>query len=47
MPNYASVLAVYAFGLEENGQYRCAEKAAPRALALDPDIRAPFTLSSI
>jgi tetratricopeptide (TPR) repeat protein len=36
MPGYASVLAMYAFGLEENGQYRGAEKIARRALALDP-----------
>ena len=35
-PRYASVLAMYAFGLEENGQYRQAEKTARRALALDP-----------
>jgi hypothetical protein len=33
---YASVLAMYAFGLEENGQYRQAEKTARRSLALDP-----------
>src|SRR5262249_23123539 len=35
MPGYASVLAMYAFALEENGQYRRAEKIARRALALD------------
>jgi hypothetical protein len=33
---YASVLAMYAFGLEENGQYNLAERAARRALAIDP-----------
>src|SRR6516164_8263461 len=36
MPGYGSVLAMYAFALEENGQYRRAEKIARRALALDP-----------
>ena len=36
MPGYASVLAMYAFGLEENGQYRRAEKMARRALEIDP-----------
>src|SRR5262249_25576172 len=36
VPGYASVLAMYAFGLEENGQYRRAEKTARQALALDP-----------
>jgi len=36
MPGYASVLAMYAFALEENGQYRRAEEIARRALALDP-----------
>jgi tetratricopeptide (TPR) repeat protein len=33
---FASVLAMYAFALEENGQYRRAEKMARRALAIDP-----------
>ena len=36
MQGYASVLAMYAFALEENGQYRRAEKNARRALTLDP-----------
>ena len=36
VPGYASVLAMYAFALEENGQYRRAEKIARRALLLDP-----------
>jgi tetratricopeptide (TPR) repeat protein len=36
VPGYASVLAMYAFALEENGQYRRAEKMARRAFALDP-----------
>jgi hypothetical protein len=36
VPGYASVLAMYAFGLEENGHYRQAEKIARRALAIDP-----------
>jgi tetratricopeptide (TPR) repeat protein len=36
VPGYASVLAMFAFALEENGQYRHAEKIAWRALTLDP-----------
>src|SRR5262249_929438 len=36
MVGYASVIAMYAFALEESGQYRRAEKMARRALALDP-----------
>src|SRR5262249_39817802 len=36
MPHYAAVLAMHAFGLEENGQYARAEAAAREALAHDP-----------
>jgi hypothetical protein len=35
-PGFASVLAMYAFALEENGQNRLAEKIARRALTIDP-----------
>ena len=35
-PGYASVLAMYAFALEENGEYLHAEGVARQALALDP-----------
>jgi tetratricopeptide (TPR) repeat protein len=36
MPGYASILAMYAFALEENGQYRSAERIARQALRFDP-----------
>ena len=36
MRGYASVLAIYAFGLEENAHYRRAERVARSALTLDP-----------
>ena len=36
LPGYASVLAMYAFALEENGQYRRAERIARQVLMLDP-----------
>jgi hypothetical protein len=36
MPGYASVLAMYAFGLVEDGQYHRAEALARYALVIDP-----------
>jgi tetratricopeptide (TPR) repeat protein len=36
VPGFASVLAMYAFALEENEQYRRAERTARRALSIDP-----------
>src|SRR6188508_2006063 len=45
-PGYASVLAMYAFGLEENGEYDRAEKMARRALALDPRLPAAIHVVS-
>jgi hypothetical protein len=45
-PGYASVLAMYAFGLEENGEYDRAEKIARRALALDPRLPAAIHVIS-
>jgi hypothetical protein len=38
MPGYAAILAMYAFGLEENGAYRQAETLARRALAIEPGL---------
>ncbi len=46
VPGYASVLAMYAFGLEETGQYDRAEHAARRALALDPGLPAAIHVIS-
>jgi hypothetical protein len=46
VPGYASVLAMYAFGLEENGQYEHAERIARRALALDPRLAAAIHVIS-
>ena len=37
MLGYSSVLAMYAFGLEENSEYALAERIARQALAIDPD----------
>jgi tetratricopeptide (TPR) repeat protein len=36
IPGYASVLAMYAFALEENGEFQRAEGIAQQALTLDP-----------
>jgi tetratricopeptide (TPR) repeat protein len=44
-PLYAHVLALYAFGLEENHLYPQAEEAGRRALALDP--RAPWAVHAV
>ncbi len=38
MPGYAAVLAMHAFGLEENGAYRRAERLARRALSIEPGL---------
>ena len=38
MPGYAAILAMYAFGLEENGAYRHAERLARRALTIEPGL---------
>ena len=44
-PLYAHVLALYAFGLEENNLYPQAEEAGRRALSLDP--RAPWAVHAV
>jgi tetratricopeptide (TPR) repeat protein len=36
MSHYPAILAMYAFGLEENGAFRKAERLAHQALAIDP-----------
>lgn len=36
MPGYHAILAAHAFGLEENGDYKAAEKAGRRAVELEP-----------
>jgi tetratricopeptide (TPR) repeat protein len=46
VPGYASVLAMYAFGLEENGEYDRAERIARRALAIDPGLPAAIHVIS-
>lgn len=38
-PGYASVVAMYAFALQRNGQHRRAERTARRALTLEPGRR--------
>jgi tetratricopeptide (TPR) repeat protein len=45
-PGYASVLAMYAFGLEENGEYDRAEMIARRALDIDPTLPAAIHVLS-
>lgn len=44
-PLYACVLALHAFGLEENNLYAQAEEAGRRALALDP--RVPWAVHAV
>lgn len=46
VPGYASVLTMYAFGLEENGGYDRAEQMARRALSLDPGLPAAIHVIS-
>jgi tetratricopeptide (TPR) repeat protein len=48
LPGYHAVLAMHAFGLEENGEYERAEQAARTALALDPfDARAHHVMAHV
>ena len=48
LPGYHAILAMHAFGLEENGRYEEAEASARAALALDPlDARAHHALAHV
>jgi len=48
LPGYHAVLSMYAFGLEETGQYALAESFAQRALALEPyDVRAHHAMTHV
>ena len=48
VPGYHAVLAMHAFGLEENGRYYEAEASARAALALDPlDARAHHVMAHV
>jgi len=48
LPGYHAVLAMHAFGLEENGRYEEAEASARTALALDPlDARAHHAMAHV
>jgi tetratricopeptide (TPR) repeat protein len=48
LPGYHAVLAMHAFGLEENGRYDEAEACARTALALDPlDARAHHVMAHV
>lgn len=48
LPGYNAVLAMYAFSLEECGEYRNAERAARAALALNPlDARAHHVMAHV
>jgi len=48
LPGYHAILAMHAFGLEENGRYEEAEASASAALALDPrDARAHHAMAHV